>query len=119
MGGTRQFVGGVSGPTRSGGRAHATWPLAILSIGPGHLSVAGRGPLRRIFAESVVNPVHVAVEAIRGPIMNGIVMTFAKDEKWLFWTWSQPEVLAALREFGAQVSGESRRLKWWSDTMGY
>jgi hypothetical protein len=50
--------------------------------------------------------------------MNGVVMTFAKDEKWLFWTWSQPQVLAALREFGVQVSDGSRRLKWWSDSMG-
>jgi hypothetical protein len=72
-----------------------------------------------VFAESVANPVQVAAEAIHGPIMNGVVITFAKDEKWLFWTWSQPEVLAALREFGAQVSDGSRRLKWWSDSMGY
>lgn len=111
------FVGGASGPTKGGSRIHATWPLASLSIGPARLVLSGRGPLRRVFRETVADPARVSVEAVRGPFMRGVVVTVTRDERWLFWTAKQKEILALLREQGAEVAQEERRVKW-SDTMG-
>lgn len=114
----RLFVGGASGPTKSGSRLHATWPLAALTIGPGRLVISGRGPLRRIFRETVADPGSVSAEPVRGPVMRGVVITVTKDERWLFWTGRQREVLDKLRETGAEVAKGERRVKW-SDTMGH
>ena len=111
------FVGGASGPTKGGSRLHATWPLAALSIGPGRLVLSGRGPLRRIFRETVADPASVSAEPVRGPVMRGVVITVTKDERWLFWTGRQREVLDKLSEAGAKVAEGERRVKW-SDTMG-
>ena len=112
-----QYVGGASGPTKGGSRVHATWPLVTLSIGPGRLVLSGRGPLRRIFRETIAHPADVAVEAVHRPLMKGLVIV-TKDERWLFWTGNQRELLGKLSEQGAQVAPGERRVKW-SDTMGY
>src|SRR5271167_2466311 len=112
------FVGGASGPTKGGSRLHATWPLAALSVAPGRLVLSGRGPVRRIFRETVADPASVSAEPIRGPVMRGVVITVTKDERWLFWTGRQREVLDKLRETGAEVAQGERRVKW-SDTMGH
>lgn len=113
---TKRFIGGASGPTRGGSRLHATWPLVALSVGPGRLCLSGRGPLRRVFRESVADPANVSAEPVTGPFMDGVVITVGKDERWLFWTWRQAEVLAKLREMGATVAQESRGVGW-SDMM--
>jgi len=50
--------------------------------------------------------------------MDGVVITVTKDERWLFWTGKQKEVLNKLRESGAEVAQSERRVKW-SDTMDH
>jgi hypothetical protein len=110
------YVGGASGPTKSGTRVHATWPLARLSIESGRLVLSGRGPLRRIFRETVANPAEVSVEPVRNRFRKGLVIE-TKDGRWLFVTRRQREVLDDLLKQGAHV-GQERKLRWWSDTMG-
>jgi len=73
-GGATDYVGGASGPTKGGSRVHASWPLARLSIGPGRLVLSGRGPLRRIFRETVANPAEVSVEPVRNLFRKGLVI---------------------------------------------
>ena len=89
-----QFFGGASGPTKSGMMLHLSWPLAVLSVGPGQLSLSGRGPLRRLFREMVTDPSLVSAEGVRGLFMNGIVIRAPKEEGWLFLTPRQKEALA-------------------------
>jgi hypothetical protein len=109
-------VGGASGPTKGGSRVHASWPLARLSIEPGCLVLSGRGPLRRIFRETVANPAEVSVEPVSNIFRKGLVIG-TKDGRWLFLTSRQKDVLAELSKQGAQV-GPERKLRWWSDSMG-
>jgi len=40
-----------------------------------------------------------------------VVITVTKDERWLFWTRRQREVLDKLSEAGAKVTREERRVK--------
>ena len=115
---TANFVGGASGPMRSGTRVHASWPLASLSVCPGELCLRGRGPFRKLFREEVADPAHVSAEAVRGPITGGVVINVKGGNKWLFWTWERQKVLSALAEQGATVVPGERRVGW-SDTMGY
>jgi hypothetical protein len=112
-----RFVGGASGPTKGGSRLHASWPLAVLTIGSGRLTLSGRGPLRRFFRETVADPAQVSAEPIVGPFMDGVVITVTKDERWLFWTRKRSTVLDLLAEQGATVTREERAVRW-SDMMG-
>jgi hypothetical protein len=114
---TADFVGGVSGPLRGGMRGHASWPLASLSIRQGELRLRGRGPLRRVFRETVADPVDVIAEAVRGPLMGGVVIR-VNGEKWLFWTPERTQVLSALGHHGASVTAGERRMRGateWGD----
>lgn len=58
----------------------------------------------------------MSVEAVYRPFQKGLVIV-TKDERWLFWTGKQREVLDKLSEAGAKVAQGERRVKW-SDTMG-
>lgn len=113
-----QFVGGASGPSRTGVRVHATWPLAALSVEPGELQLRGRGPGNRIFKQTVVDPATVTIQPIRGPFLGGVSIRVANGDSWMFWTGKRQEVLAALSAIGAQIVGDERRVSW-RDTMGY
>jgi hypothetical protein len=80
------------------------------------LVLSGRGPLRRIFRETVANPAEVSVEPVRNLFRKGLVIG-TKDGRWLFLTSRQREILAELSKQGAHV-GRERKLRWWSDSMG-
>ncbi len=110
------YVGGASGPTKGGSRVHAARPLARVSIGPGRLVLSGRGPLRRIFRETVANPAEASVEPIRNLFRKGLVIE-TKDGRWLFLSHRQRDILDDLSKLGAHV-GKERKLRWWSDSMG-
>jgi hypothetical protein len=113
-----QFVGGASGPSRTGVRVHASWPLVALSVKSGELQLRGRGPGNRIFKETVVDPATVTIQPIRGPFLGGVSIRVANGDSWLFWTGKRQEVLAALSANGAQTVGDERRVSW-RDAMGY
>jgi hypothetical protein len=112
------FIGGGSGPTRRGSRLHASWPLVLLSVGPDELSVRGRGPFRRLFAESIADPHMVTAELVQGHSTAGVVIQVAQGDRWLFRTRRKTDVLSALTRQGATVVPGVRK-STWGDVMGY
>ncbi len=106
------FIGGASGPTKSGLRLNASWPFALLSVIPNQVKLRGRGPLRRAFRETVTPADKVTAHAIRGPIMGGVLIQVTDGDKWLFWTTRRREVLSTLGAEGVQVVDEPRRFRW-------
>ncbi|HVA59639.1 MAG TPA: hypothetical protein VNG13_03755 [Mycobacteriales bacterium] len=102
-----RFVGGLNVPDKRWGRFDATWPLGVLTVDDGGLTLVPRGLLARVSAGLVVRLVDVTCAyPLRGRVAwRGVGFDFEDGRTAYFWTFGQRDsALDALRARGVRVS---------------
>lgn len=97
-----RVVGGANMPTKYL-RMNATWPLAVLTIADGRVSIRLRGPLQRTGGVPLdATPAEIAeVFPTRGMWRtSGVGFTDRAGWEWYFWTRRVQPILAMLDERG-------------------
>ena len=113
-----RFVGGANLPTRYL-RMNATWPLAVLAVNDGRLSLRLRGPLQRAGGVPLdAAPADIArVFPTRRMWTKGVGFTDRTGREWYFWTRQVQRVLTVLDEHGYAVTNVAQKAgKVWRGT---
>ena len=107
----RRFVGGLNVPDVRWGRLSAGWPLGVLTIADGRISLVPRGPFRG-FSGGVTVPLSDVSCAfpLRGRLVwPGVGFDYADGKIAYFWTYRQrAAVLDLLRHLGVRIDSEPR-----------
>jgi len=104
--------------SKTGMRVHVTWPQVSLVIRTGEMHPSGRGPFRALFRPDPVDPASLRGQAVRTPLMRGVVLDFGGKDRWDLLTMDQVGLLSALSDAGVAINPLERQMKW-RDRVGY